>query len=146
MSYQPSAPMSAPTAPPTPVNAAFWIWVAEAILEVILAIIVMIGVSAAASLLTSDSATAGVIMGTAIGVGIVMIIIAALRILFAVYMRRGRNWARIVLTVLGVLGVLGGISSLVQGSWFYLITVAATIVAIVLMFVPTANPWFRKRA
>lgn len=64
-------------------------------------------------------------------------------------MRKGRNWARIVLAVIGGLGVLSGFYSLTTESGGQLaLTVVSLIVvigAIVTMFLPGANPWFRPR-
>lgn len=52
--------------------------------------------------------------GAAVGVGIgvlISVIIAALYVLLAVFIRRGRNWARITATVLAALSVLGTLAT-----------------------------------
>src|SRR5687767_8551567 len=46
---------------------------------------------------------------------VVVVIVGVAMLFFAVKMRRGRNWARIVLTVVAVLG-LGGVTSSLNGA------------------------------
>lgn len=60
-------------------------------------------------------------------------------IVFDLFMRRGANWARIVLlivTILGLTGVVGGFGVGAVG-------VLASVVAAVLTFLPASNAWFR---
>lgn len=55
------------------------------------------------------------VAGAAVGVGIglvISVLIAALYVLVAVFIRRGRNWARITATVLAALSVLGTLGTL----------------------------------
>ncbi|MGH3933051.1 MAG: hypothetical protein ACRDTF_24100 [Pseudonocardiaceae bacterium] len=86
--------------------------------------------------------TAGFVLALAI-----ILIIMLLQLVFAFLMRKGRNWARIVLAVIGGILVLFGLSSLVgvPGGQLFLTLVSMIIVlgAIVTMFLPGANPWFR---
>ncbi|WP_181033651.1 hypothetical protein [Arthrobacter sp. SX1312] len=63
--------------------------------------------SSVVSLLTTDVPD---MAGAAVGVGVglvVSVIIAALYVVLAVFIRRGRNWARITATVLAALNVVG---------------------------------------
>lgn len=77
----------------------------------------------------------------------IMLIITLVQLLFAFFMRKGRNWARIVLAVIGGILVLVGIPSLlgVSGGQLLLTLVSLLVVlgAIVTMFLPGAHPWFR---
>lgn len=76
-----------------------------------------------------------------------MAIIAAVWILFLHQMRRGRNWARIVITVVGALWLLTTVPSVAAGglgsvlSILQLIAIAATLV---LAFRPDANAYLRS--
>ena len=79
---------------------------------------------------------------------------AALYLLFAFKMRAGRNWARVVLTVIGVLGVLSavlptyrsvtvnGTTFVVQNYGIHWISLALLVAALILMFVPASNAYF----
>ncbi|MEQ0558127.1 hypothetical protein ABJI51_03505 [Amycolatopsis sp. NEAU-NG30] len=71
---------------------------------------------------------------------VIAVIIAALYLLFAFKLRAGRNWARIVLTVLTalqLLSVLVGQSTVVQ-----YIAVLAALVGVVLSFTGPSNAYF----
>ena len=93
-------------------------------------------------------ATAAAVGGVAIG-GLFAVAFAVLTIVFARKLLRGRNWARIVLTVfaglhlLGLLGLVGpGANVLV--SVVSLLEIAASVVAAVLTYLPASAPWFRR--
>ena len=73
---------------------------------------------------------------------------------------RGRNWARIALTVFIVLGLIGAVVRLtilmsepryrehIVWDWSQYLTVVqpvAQLVAVALLFTAPANPWFRRR-
>lgn len=79
-------------------------------------------------------------------------------VLFKVW--RGRNWARITLVVIVVLGLVGDAvrwrtlmsmpayrSNIVWDWWQYLTAAqpAVNLIAVALLFTPSANSWFRKR-
>ncbi|WHT19044.1 hypothetical protein N8J89_39145 [Crossiella sp. CA-258035] len=114
---------------PQQVELAFWVWVAGAVIYVIGSVLGYLGSKEQLAGLqefqrsqvnnlppelqerfaqTMESAG-----GTALIVGMVFgIIMAGLFVMFAVFMRNGRNWARVVLTVLGGLGILSGLLGL----------------------------------
>ena len=82
--------------------------------------------------------------------GVVLAVLFAVVILvFAIFMRRGQNWARIVLAVLGGLLVLFALVSLAGGTVGAvvqsLLTLVVVIAALVLMFTEPANAWFAAR-
>ncbi|WDG17987.1 hypothetical protein [Microbacterium sp. Clip185] len=81
---------------------------------------------------------AAAIIGLAVG--------AALRILFAVYMLRGRNWARIVLLILAIIAVLAGLPAFATGNVVDILIVVVALAAAVLMYLPASNPYFRRRS
>jgi hypothetical protein len=62
--------------------------------------------------------------------GVLVGAIALVRIIVTVYLWRGRNWARMVLTVLVILSMLGGVTYFAQG---YTLRAVVTIVIDVLM-------------
>jgi hypothetical protein len=83
--------------------------------------------------------------------GVVILVLAVLYVLFAVLAFMGHNWARIVVTIMTVLfaGLLllfvaSGISSgdIVSGLLF-LVPVVMIVGAVVVMFLPESNRWFR---
>jgi hypothetical protein len=80
----------------------------------------------------------GVIAGTLV---VFAIIGAALYLLVAFFIRKGKNWARILGTVFAALSVLGlfGVPS------FGTIGTVLGIAAIVLLYLPAAAPYFRKQ-
>ena len=80
---------------------------------------------------------------------VVIVVVASAMVAFAIMMRRGRNWARIVLTVVAVLG-LGGMTTSVNGvvlsspGPLALLTFAVNIAVIVLLYVPASNRYFAR--
>ncbi|RYV51752.1 hypothetical protein [Pengzhenrongella frigida] len=88
---------------------------------------------------------------TAVNVGLVValvfsLVLIGLQLLFVFKMKAGRNWARIVLTVLAGLSALMTLISLTQGfsigTATNLISLVATVGAVVFMFRPAAKPYF----
>ncbi|MFB9905207.1 hypothetical protein [Allokutzneria oryzae] len=75
--------------------------------------------------------------------------VGVLLLVFAFMMRRGRNWARIVLTIVAVLG-LGGMTTNVNGvvlsspGPLALITFFVNVAVIVLLYVPPSNRYFAE--
>jgi hypothetical protein len=100
----------------------------------------------------AEAARAGAEAGARIGIafGLVLAVVYGLFVLFA---WRGRNWARIVLWVLGGLGFLSGLVGLTLGgspipfltglSFFQVLLLLA---AIVFLALKPSNEWFRYQA
>lgn len=94
------------------------------------------------------------VLRTAVIAGyVVALVFAALQAMFIWFAWNGRNWARIVLWVLGGLGVVSGLASLGMAaapstgfltalSWFGF---ALTVAGIVLLAQKPANEWYRYR-
>jgi len=148
----PAAAAVAPTAPPRTVNIAFWLYVAGAVLSVISGIITIAVVSGSRAdqvriieqqgtdlrgLTAQQVADASVTFLVTWSI-VTLIFWAVVFVLFAYFMRRGANWARIVLTVLTVLSLL----NLLTGFGTGLLQVLATIVAVVLMWLRPSNEYF----
>ncbi len=97
-----------------------------------------------AGALDRDAARAGVIAGLVFG----LVVSVALTALFAYFIGKGANWARIVYTVLGVIGVIFGLLSL-GGQPAVLLVLALvglviTIAVLVLLYRPESNAYFKK--
>jgi hypothetical protein len=84
---------------------------------------------------------------TALVFGIVLwLLVVAAMFAFVFLMRAGRNWARIVLAVLGGLYVLFSLIGVaVAGSLAGLFPLLLLVGAIATMFLPAANAWFTPR-
>ncbi len=141
------------------VDVSFWLWVATVVFGVLSTLLLLVNFEAMRTLAldvvrqadpsvetaaAEDVVTLGLIIGLAIGV---VFIVAQL--VLALLMRKGHNWARVVLTVPTVLSVLLLLSlptstglnratAIVQN----LLMVTATC----FMFLPAANPWFQKHS
>lgn len=147
-----AAPVAAPTAAPTTVNASFWLYIVATVFSVISGVIGLSVISSTRQTVIDQIQRQGTtingqsidqIADAAIAIGtatiiVVMIFWVVVYVLFAFLMRRGANWARIVLTVLTVLSlfnVLGGF-----GTGF--VQFAASLVAVILMWLPASSQWF----
>jgi hypothetical protein len=145
----PSGRSGAPVAVPTQVNTSYWLYIAAAIVSVIILLLSAFAVDATRKLirqaaeksgshLTSTqldaAATASIVFAVVLG-----LIFAALFVLFAVFMRRGANWARIVLLIITVLSLTGAAGSYGLG----ILRLILGVVATVLIFMRPANEYFR---
>lgn len=154
-------PVAAGPAGPRPkeVDLSFWLWVTSFVLGLV-GLVFFVGEfdtirdtameEARRQGGAIDEAQLDSITTTALVVGVIFSgLVSAVQLLLAFFMRKGRNWARIVLAVIGGLGVLSGFFSLTAESGGQLaLTVVSLIIligAIVTMFLPGASPWFRPR-
>jgi hypothetical protein len=96
----------------------------------------------------SDSALhAALVAGAVVG-----LIIAAVELMFIWFAWQGRNWARIVLWILGGLGVVSGLAGLGTNSQFGgfyaalgVFQLVITLAAVVLLALKPSNEWYRYR-
>lgn len=132
------------SARPATVTASFWLWIATVVLSAISILTSLADGRYAVADVGGNAQVAAavgpptVIIGLAVG--------AALRILFAVYMLRGRNWARIVLLILAIIAVLAGLPAFATGNVVDILIVVVALAAAVLMYLPASNPYFRRRS
>src|ERR1700712_1287690 len=155
--YQNQA-VTAPVAPPGSVNGAFFIYVLAALVALVGIILTLSSnvwtEAIAANVNTSGTNVQTLVNAAKISTAVVGVIFLALYLFFAFKMRAGRNWARIVLTVLSALSIISSFSPSATvtvnghvykstGTQFVgWIGVVLAIVAIVLMFLPASNAYF----
>lgn len=148
---QPAAPGS--------VKGAFAIYLVAALLALAGIVLSLTSNIWAEAIAANPTSTSGVSAQTLVNTAKTIVVVAgvlflALYLLFAFKMRAGRNWARIVLTVLSALSILSATSasssvtinnnvyrsSSTQASGW--IGAALGVLAIVLMFLPASNAYF----
>ena len=94
----------------------------------------------------TDVSASQVVFGVAVA-GVLVLAIAILRVILAVYLGRGRSWARTVVSVLVVLNMLAGIAYLFQEEfWRGIPTVVLEIVVIWLLFNDRSTAFIRERS
>ena len=145
----PSTPRARPAAVaiPSQVNIAFWLYLVGAALSLVTLIISLATVGASKTAIQHQLASQGkhisagtlnTLLVTTVAVAVVIgVIFIAAYVLFAYFMRRGANWARIVLLVLTVLSLIQVTS--IPGSVRFL----AAAVATVMIFLRPANEYFK---
>jgi hypothetical protein len=146
------APVVAPSEPPRTVVIAFWLYIAGAALSVISGIITIVIVSGSRDQLLSAVQRPGINLrgatpqqaaDAALVVAIVFTIVTLLfwaitLVLFAFFLRRGANWARIILTILTVLSLL----NIINGYGAGFLEFALAVVAVVLIWLRPSNEYF----
>lgn len=140
---------AAAIASPRQVNIGFWLYIVAAALSVVGLIISAVTVGARRTTLQHQVASAGhtqltssdintlITIGVVVGV-VFAVIWVALFVLFAVFMRRGAGWARIVLTIVTALSLVNILGSYGAGA----LQVAAAIVATVLIWLRPSSEYF----
>jgi K+-sensing histidine kinase KdpD len=132
------------------VTIAYWLFLLAALAHIVGLIITAItynGSTAAtksqlahnSSGISSSQVNAALSAGLVIGI-VLGILYAAAFVVFAIFMRRGANWARIVLLILTVITLTGIAGAYGVGA----VGVVAAVVATVLTFLPPANTYFRS--
>ncbi|CCH35297.1 proline-rich domain-containing protein [Actinosynnema sp. NPDC047251] len=163
--YPPQAPPLSPgelSRPPRPksVDTAFLLWMVGAGIGILSSIISFITAQALYDELTKglDPSLRGSLGGgPAYGTAIFSIILFAVWVLIVFQMRNGANWARIVLAVLGGIGVISGLVGLAGFGLLFsigffgviqallsLVSLAVTVGALIFMFKPDANHYFKS--
>ncbi|WP_410641121.1 hypothetical protein [Amycolatopsis sp. lyj-346] len=157
MSESPHYPQSSAStgqapAPPRPgtVEGAFWAFIAAPVIGLIGSLLIFGNRDKIASAMRDTDRQRGgnlteaqldqAVNVTMITAVVIAVIIAGLYLLFAFKLRAGRNWARIVLTVLAalqLLSVLTGQSTI--GSY---VAVLAAVVGVVLSYTGPSNAYF----
>jgi len=85
--------------------------------------------------LTSEGVTeisAGAVTGGVFIAGLVVAGIAVIRVIVAMSLARGHNWARILISVFAILSLLGAIGTLLGGNW--LTGIVSIVVEVVILW------------
>ncbi|MFD9699329.1 hypothetical protein [Lentzea sp. NPDC059081] len=154
----PVLPQELPPERPPTITAAMWIWIAGAVLSVaVLPVMLLTNADffyAQDSLATERDRTAGEfgVRALALMSGFGMLVAAAPYIAFAVVLRNGQSWARILLTILAVLGFISTVVilffALSARVWqpataISVVVLGLTVAAVVLQFLPPSNRFVR---
>ena len=130
---------------PTTVTASFFTWLLATALGVVTAVFSF--VSAGNVVAEGDATTTANFFGiTYVFAGLLVLVLTAIQAVVVWRMRVGRNWARVVLTVLAVLQVVNAIFSLGLNLALGSIGIVLVVVATVLMWLPSANAFFGRRS
>jgi hypothetical protein len=152
MSGEPS-----PVAVPSSVNASFWLYIAAAAVGLVSVVVgAVVGIQRIQSGLAGRVIPPGTdvspsVLNTALTVGVALagavgLISVVAYIVFALLMRRGANWARIVLTVLSSIALVSGIVGLLGLNLLNLLVSVLVVGAAVLLYLPASNAYFAQRA
>jgi hypothetical protein len=136
------------TPAPGSIVAAFWCYVAAAVISVIGALL-LLGQKQAIEDSLRKTNTAGLsesqlqsAASLAVVVSLVItIIIAALFVFFAFKLKAGRNWARIVLTIVAILSLLSLLIGAGGSSILGIIGDLAAVVGAILSYLPRSNQY-----
>lgn len=155
----PVLPQELAPARPATITAAMWIWIAAAVLSVaVIPVLLLSNMESIAADLRDDrdpsvsEAPELAVQIWAVLAGFGMLAAAAPYIAFAIVLRNGHNWARILLTVLGVLGFMSMIAIMLLGLqapvWqagvsISIVVIGLTLAAVVLQFLPPSNKYVR---
>lgn len=79
--------------------------------------------------------------------GALVLAIAILRVVLAVYLARGRGWARTIITILVALNLIAGVSYLFQAEWLRGVgVIVLELIVLWLLFNPAANAYVAARS
>jgi len=87
---------------------------------------------------SAGAITAGVFIS-----GLVVIGIAVIRVIVAMSLGKGHNWARILITVFVVLGLLSSIGALFGGQWVALVSIAFEVVILWLLWNASSSAYIK---
>jgi magnesium-transporting ATPase (P-type) len=134
--------------PPGSIVGSFWCYVAAAVISVIGALLLLGQKDTIANALRDNNTTSltesqiQAAANTAVVISLVFtIIIAALFVFFAFKLKAGRNWARIVLTIVAVLALLSLLVGAGSSSILGIIGDLAAVVGAILSYVPQSNQY-----
>ncbi|KDN19100.1 hypothetical protein [Amycolatopsis rifamycinica] len=149
---QSSAPPSQAAAPPRPgtVEGAFWAFLAATVISLVGGLLIFGNRDSIASAARDSNRQRGgnltdaqidqAVNFTMITAVVIAVIIAALYLLFAFKLRAGRNWARIVLTVLTALQLLSVLIG--QSTIAGYVAVLAAVIGVALSYAGPSNAYF----
>lgn len=87
-----------------------------------------------------------VVMGVFVA-GVLLLAIAFVRVMVAVYLARGRGWARIVVAVFALVNLAAGLGYLFEGMWLQaIVVVAVELLVLYLLFNAQSSAFIKARA
>jgi hypothetical protein len=90
--------------------------------------------------------SAGAITGGVFVAGIVVAAIAVIRVIVAMSLARGHNWARILISVFAILSLLGGIGTLFSGQWLTaIVTIVIEVVILWLLWNASSSAYIKVK-
>ena len=131
-------------AAPWEVKLSFGLWLAEAILSIVGGVLAIGGAALVTAVVGLEDDAAAATIGLLVVAGILIILVAVFRIIAAVFMLRGRVWARNTLTILGVIGLLGIYVEFQTNLAVAIAHLIVTLVALITMYLPNSNAYFRR--
>jgi hypothetical protein len=79
--------------------------------------------------------------------GILLLAVAVARVIAALYLARGRSWARILVAVFAGINLVGGLAFLLEAYWVRAIpTIALEVVVFALLFSASSSAFIRERS
>lgn len=131
-------------AAPWEIKLSFGLWLAEAILSIIGGILMIGGAALVAAVAGVDGDAAVATVAVFVVVGVLIVLLGVFRIIAAVFMLRGRVWARNALTILAVLGALGLYLEFQSNVGVAVAHSIFIVVAVITMYLPNSNAYFRR--
>ncbi|WP_410671579.1 hypothetical protein [Amycolatopsis sp. cmx-4-68] len=150
--YPDSAEAAQPAAAARPgtVEGAFWAFIASTVIGLVGGLLIFANRDAIATTLRDSNRRNGgsltdaqidqAVTVTMIVALVIAVVISALYLLFAFKLRAGKNWARIVLTVITALQLISLLAG--QSTIGGFISVGAAVIGVVLSFMPPSNAYF----
>ena len=142
---------------PSSVNAAFWLYIAGAAVGLVsVAVGVVVGIQRiqsgqlAGQVIPPGTDVSPSVLNTALTVGVALagavgLLSVVAYVVFALLMRRGANWARIVLTVLSAIALVSGLVGLLGFNLLNLLVSVLVVIAAVLLWQRPSNAYFAPR-
>ena len=79
--------------------------------------------------------------------GVLLLVIAFVRVMVALYLARGRSWARIVVAIFSLVSLAGGLAALFAGDWLRALVVTAVELAVLgLLFSAPSSAFIAARS
>jgi hypothetical protein len=130
---------------PTTLTAAFSVWMLNALIGIVAGILIAVTAAGTPQVLALSGAERDAALAFLVGFAIAAAVLAVLHALFAFLMLKPRNWARIVVTILGAIEIVATVVQAGGAGWLIWLGAAAAAVAIVLQFLPASNAYFSRR-
>ena len=79
--------------------------------------------------------------------GVLLLVIAFIRVMVALYLARGRSWARIVVALIVLIQIAGGLAAMFAGEWLRgLAIIAVEVLVLWLLFNARSSAFIAERS